>query len=467
MADHILVIDDELSMRELLGILLRRDGYRVTACGTAEEGLEVVGAGGVDLVLTDLNLPGVDGLEFMRRLREHQDSEVRDVPVVLITAYGTAAHAVEAMKQGAADYVLKPFNNDDLLLNVRRTLDRRALQEENLQLRAALRQKYWFENLIGASPAMLEVYHLIQRVKDSPINCLLHGESGTGKELVARAIHYSGSRKAGPFVAVNCGAIPDTLIESELFGYKKGAFTGATRDKRGVFEAANGGTLFLDEVGDMPLHAQVAVLRALAQRTVLPVGGVEEIEVDVRIVAASHRDLAVQVAEGSFRDDLYYRLNVVRIDLPPLRDREGDIELLSHHFVRQFADEYRKPISGISAEGMAQLRRFGWPGNIRELRNAMERAVALEQGETVSLESLPETVRAARGVSTADNDGRERKIPFEGVELDNILGDVERRYLELALQRTAGNRTQAAELLGMSYRSFRYRLEKFGLDEED
>ncbi len=467
MADHILVIDDELSMRELLGILLKRDGFHVTSCGTAEEGLEVMERGGVDLVLTDLNLPGVDGLEFMRRLREKRDSNVREVPVVLITAYGTAAHAVEAMKQGAADYVLKPFNNDDLLMNIRRTLDRRALQEENLQLRAALRQKYWFENLIGASPAMLEVYHLIQRVKDSPINCLLHGESGTGKELVARAIHYSGSRKSGPFVAVNCGAIPDTLIESELFGYKKGAFTGATRDKKGVFEAANGGTLFLDEVGDMPLHAQVAVLRALAQRSVVPVGGVEEIEVDVRIVAASHRDLAVQVAEDSFRDDLYYRLNVVRIDLPPLRDREGDIELLSHHFVRQFADEYRKPISGISSEGMAQLRHFGWPGNIRELRNAMERAVALEQGETISLESLPETVREARGGAATDSGGQEREIPFEGVELDNILGDVERRYLELALQRTAGNRTQAAELLGMSYRSFRYRLEKFGLDDED
>jgi two-component system response regulator PilR (NtrC family) len=466
-ADHILVIDDELSMRELLGILLKRDGFHVTACGTAEEGLEVVGAGRVDLVLTDLNLPGVDGLEFMRRLREHPDSEVRDVPVVLITAYGTAAHAVEAMKQGAADYVLKPFNNDDLLMNIRRTLGRRALQEENLQLRAALRQKYWFENLIGASPAMLEVYHLIQRVKDSPINCLLHGESGTGKELVARAIHYSGSRKSGPFVAVNCGAIPDTLIESELFGYKKGAFTGATRDKKGVFEAAGGGTLFLDEVGDMPLHAQVAVLRALAQRTVVPVGGVEEVEVDVRIVAASHRDLAVQVAEGSFRDDLYYRLNVVRIDLPPLREREGDIELLSHHFVRQFADEYGKPISGISSAGMAQLRRFGWPGNIRELRNAMERAVALEQGGTISLESLPETVREAKGGAAQDPGGQEREIPFEGVELDNILGDVERRYLELALRRTGGNRTQAAELLGMSYRSFRYRLEKFGLDDED
>jgi two-component system response regulator PilR (NtrC family) len=466
-ADHILVIDDELSMRELLGILLKRDGFHVTSCGTAEEGLVVMGKKGVDLVLTDLNLPGVDGLEFMRRLRDQPDSDVRDVPVVLITAYGTAAHAVEAMKQGAADYVLKPFNNDDLLINIRRTLDRRALQEENLQLRVALRQKFWFENLIGASPVMLEVYHLIQRVKDSPINCLLHGESGTGKELVARAIHYSGSRKTGPFVAVNCGAIPDTLIESELFGYKKGAFTGATRDKMGYFEAAHGGTLFLDEVGDMPLHAQVAVLRALSQRSFQPVGGVEEIGVDVRIVAASHRDLAVQVAEGSFRDDLYYRLNVVRIDLPPLREREGDIELLSHHFVRQFADEYGKAIAGISSEGLAQLRRFDWPGNIRELRNAMERAVALEQGETISLESLPETVREARGETAPGLEGKKRELPFEGVELDNILGDVERRYLELALQRTSGNRTQAAELLGMSYRSFRYRLEKFGLDDED
>jgi len=467
--DHILVIDDERSMRELLEILLKREGYRVTACGSAEEGLPVLEEGKVDLVLTDLNLPGVDGLELMRLLRAQTVSAARDVPVVLITAFGTTAHAVEAMKQGAADYVLKPFNNDELLLNLKRTLDRRALQEENLQLRAVLRQKFWFENLIGASPAMLEVYHLIQRVKDSPINCLLHGESGTGKELVARAIHYAGTRKSGPFLAVNCGAIPASLIESELFGYKQGAFTGANRDKKGYFEAAHGGTLFLDEVGDMPLHAQVTVLRAIAERRIVPVGGVEEIQVDVRLIAASHRDLAVQVAEGSFRDDLYYRLNVVRLDLPSLRERDGDIELLARHFVRQFSDEYGKGITGLSGAALDQLHRYDWPGNVRELRNAMERAVALETGTTIALDSLPQTVRDAKGVGILQSKGRDSvsALPTEGMDLDAILGGMEQHYLELALQRTSGNRTQAAELLGMSYRSFRYRLAKYGMDEED
>lgn len=469
MPDHILVIDDELSMRELLEILLTREGYKVTSCGSAEDGLAILERGGVDLVLTDLNLPGVDGLELMRQLRAHAVSAARDVPVVLITAFGTAAHAVEAMKQGAADYVLKPFNNDDLLLSLKRALDRRTLQEENLQLRAALRQKFWFENLIGASPAMLEVYHLIQRIKDSPINCLLHGESGTGKELVARAIHYAGSRKAGPFLAVNCGAIPASLIESELFGYKQGAFTGANRDKKGYFEAANGGTLFLDEVGDMPLHAQVAVLRAIAERSIIPVGGVTEIQVDVRLIAASHRDLAAQVAEGSFRDDLYYRLNVVRLDLPSLRERDGDIELLSRHFVRQFSDEYGKGITGLRQDAFEQLHRYDWPGNVRELRNAMERAVALETGTTISLDSLPQTVREAKGAGRIASSSKESgtALPMEGMDLDAILGGMERHYLELALQRTTGNRTQASELLGMSYRSFRYRLAKYGMDEED
>ena len=465
---RILVIDDELSMREFLEILLQRSDYDVSLAASAEAGLRLLIRERYDVVLTDLNLPGMNGIELMRQARASPDVLHQEVPFILITAYGTAESAVLAMKEGASDYVLKPFNNDELLITIRKTIGHRELQEENIALRRELQQKHWFGNLVGNSPAMQEVYALIQRVKDAPINCLLLGESGTGKEMVARAIHYSGYRKGGPFIAVNCGAIAENLIESELFGYKKGAFTGADRDKQGYFLAASGGTLFLDEIGDMPLTAQVKVLRALAERRIVPVGGVKEIPVDVRIVAATNKHLMEEVRAGRFREDLFYRLNVIRIDLPPLRDREGDVELLARCFVERFAESFGKPVRGIGPQALALIQHHTWPGNVRELQNAMELAVALEQGSVVTPGSLPRGLQdAARRVAApARGVGGAERLTLEGVQLEAILSSLEQDYLRQALELARGRKTRAAKLLGLSFRSFRYRLAKYNLDDE-
>ena len=463
-AERILVVDDELSMREFLSILLEREGYAVRTAPSAEVALKVFERDPADLVITDLNMPGMSGIELMGRIKA-ADAARPDTPVIVITAYGSTASAIEAMKQGASEYVLKPFDNDELLLLVRKALGTQALREENLQLRRELKQRYWFGNLVGDSPAMREVYALVQKVKDTPINCLISGESGTGKEMVARAIHYSGARHEGPFVAVNCGAIPDNLIESELFGYAKGAFTGALRDKVGVFEAAHGGTLFLDEIGEMPLHAQVKVLRALAERKVVRVGAVEEVTVDVRILAATNRTLSDEVREGRFREDLYYRLAVVSMELPPLRDRGGDVVKLADSFVDEFAKAFGKPVKGLSTEAERRLLAHDWPGNVRELRNAVELAVAMTDGHLVGADDLPRTLRATRrpGETAPQEDAG---LPDAGVDLDALLAQLEQKYLQLALATTGGNRTKAAKLLGMSFRSFRYRLAKYDMDDE-
>jgi len=468
MADErVLVVDDELSMREFLAILLGREGYVATTVGSGEEALSTLEAETFDLVLTDLSMPGIDGMELVRRLRSGQVAASEDLPIVMVTAYGTTASAVEAMKVGASDYVLKPFNNDELLIVIRKALGHRALSRENVELRRALKQRFGFHNLIGTSDVMEAVYEMIRRVKDSRISCLVHGESGTGKELVARALHYSGTRGSGPFVPVNCGAIPESLIESELFGYKKGAFTGALQDKQGFFRAAHGGTIFLDEIGEMPLQAQVRLLRAIAERRVVPVGGTEEKHVDVRIVAATNRDLEAEIAAGRFREDLYYRLNVVRIELPPLRTRGSDIQLLIEHFVEQYAGEHHKNIRGIAPEAMKALTRYSWPGNVRELQNAVEGAVALESDSQITVQSLPSRLlgpsRAPAAVSASADSGQE--FPAEGVALDDLLSTVERTWLEKALAHSGGNKTRAAQLLGMTFRSFRYRLAKYGMDE--
>ncbi len=452
-------------MREFLEILLRRAGYGVRTVASGEAALDCLGTDRYDLVLTDLNLPGISGIELMRRVRGAELTTSQDVPFVLITAFGSAATAVEAMKEGAFDYVAKPFNNDELLLIIQKALGLRELVAENFALRRELQQKHWFGNLVGNSEVMQRVYDRIQRVKDAPISCLILGESGTGKEMVARAIHYSGFRKQGPFIAVNCGAISENLIESELFGYKKGAFTGAIRDKPGYFRAANGGTLFLDEVGDMPLHTQVKVLRALAERKIVPVGDVNEVPVDVRILAATNKQLEQEIAEGRFREDLYYRLNVVRIDLPPLRDRGEDVVLLAQAFMEQLSERFGKPMHGFDHEALSLLRSYAWPGNVRELENAIELAVAMSPGSLITADSLPQTLRERGGWPVASGGGGAAlTLPPEGVNLDAILSDLERRYIMLALELTEGRKTQAARLLGLSFRSFRYRLAKLNLD---
>ncbi len=457
---RILVVDDERSMREFLGILLTREGYQVEKAGTAELGLAAFERNPHDLVLTDLNLPGMNGLDLLRELKTRAASSARNVPIIMITAYGTAETAVEAMKRGAFDYVMKPFNNDELKLLVRRALEERALKEENLRLKTELRDRYHYGTLVGSSKAMQEVYALIERVKDTRINSLVIGESGTGKELVARAIHYSGVRRDSPFVAVNCGAIPETLIESELFGYKKGAFTGAQRDKIGFFEAANKGTIFLDEIGEMPLLTQVKVLRAIQEKKVTPVGSTEEREVDVRILAATNKVLETEVRNGRFREDLFYRLNVITLRVPPLRERRADIQELARHFIARYAREYDKPIEGLTPEAARLLQHHDFPGNVRELENLIERSVALASGTRIGADLLPDKFRPTGDVSLEET---ATAFPIEGVDLDERIRSYEYTWLTRALDEAGGNKTRAAELLGMSFRSFRYRLQKHGI----
>ena len=465
--EPIVVVDDELSMREFLAILLRQEGYQVRAVASAEEALSAVETEWPRLVLTDLNLPGDDGIDLLKSLKARAATLQKDVSVVVVTAYGTTESAIEAMRMGASDYVLKPFNNDELRLVVRKALGLQELEAENLRLKLALKGKHHFGQLVGDSESMKRIYEMVRQVKDTKISILIEGESGTGKEMVARAIHYSGVRRDAPFVAVNCGAIPENLIESELFGHKRGSFTGAVQDKVGLMQAADGGTLFLDEVATLPAAAQVTLLRALQERTFLPVGGVKEVEVDVRVIAATNIKLQDAVAEGTFREDLDYRLNVVLMTLPPLRERSDDIPALARHFVQRFAGEYQKNVVGIAPDAMELLRAHHYPGNIRELQNVLERAVALATGALITPADLDERVRAARSPEQAAEEEADPTFPPDGVNLDARLSAIERRWLLAALDATGGNRTRAATLLQMSFRSFRYRLAKYGLDIED
>jgi two-component system response regulator PilR (NtrC family) len=460
-AHHILVVDDDLSMRQFMQILLERSGYEVVTAASAEEALERFDEKIPDLVLTDLNMPGMNGLELLIEVKARAARAETDVEVIVVTAYGSTRTAVDAMVNGAANYVLKPFNNTELRHVLRAALQRRALQQENTRLRAELQDRYHFENLIGSSPAMQRIYELIRRVKDTRINCLIVGESGTGKEVVARAIHFSGNRSASPFVPINCGAIPESLLESELFGHKKGSFTGAVRDKKGLMESAGSGTLFLDEINSLPQAAQVKLLRAIQERKVTPVGALREVEVNARIIAASNADLEAAVKDGRFRDDLYYRLNVVQIGLPALRERSTDIPELVRHFVRRFAKEYDRPDIRLSPDALRTLQAWHFPGNVRELGNIIERAVALCDGSVVDSKDLPDRL-AEGGVAPLSLSTVE--IPGDGVNLDSMLSQTERQWLLAALERAGGNKTQAAELLKMSFRSFRYRLAKLGLD---
>lgn len=460
--EAVLVVDDDLSMREFLSILLQRDGYAVRTAASAEAALEAVAESWPALVLTDLNMPGMSGLDLLRELKSRAASGDRDVEVVMVTAYGTTASAVDAMKHGAADYVLKPFNNDELRLVVRRALGRRELEVENTRLKSELHDRYHFGNLVGSSPAMQRVYDMIRRVKDTRINCLVSGESGTGKEMVARAIHYSGVRGEQPFVAINCGAIPENLVESELFGHKKGSFTGAVRDKLGLMPAADKGTLFLDEVNSLPMSAQVKLLRAIQERRFTPVGATREVEVDVRIIAATNTDLEDAVREGVFREDLYYRLNVVQVKLPSLRERAEDLGELTRYFLRRFGEEYSKEVAQIAPDAMRALRVWHWPGNVRELQNTIERAVALCQGTVIQVEDLPARMQSDRPEPAGEEAAP--AFPEEGVNLDALLAALEKRWLVAALDEADGNKTQAAKLLRMSFRSFRYRLAKYDLD---
>ena len=457
MAERLLVIDDEQSMREWLTIALSQDGFEVESAGSGEEALKVLERTPVDLALVDLRMPGLDGLETLRRIK--QLDEV--VSVVIMTAYATAETAVQALKEGAYDYIIKPFKVDELRHLVQKALEERRLRGENLRLRDEVERRYHFGNLIGKSPKMQEVFSTIGRLGDSKATVLVTGESGTGKELVAKAIHFNSNRKERPFVTVNCGAIPHELMESELFGHVKGAFTGAVAAKQGLFEVADTGTLFLDEVSELPLHLQVKLLRVLEDPEVRPVGGVKPVRVDVRIVAATNRDLSQAIAAKTFREDLFYRLNVISLHIPSLRERRDDIPLLVSHFLQKFAPAGGPPTL-ISPEALTALERYPWPGNVRELEHVIERAVTLEPGPVLRVESLPESVRGPHAPDFAGID-----LPDEGLDLDALMERIERDLLRQALRHAEGIQSRAAQLLRTSFRSFRYRLQKYGLDRAD
>jgi two-component system, NtrC family, response regulator AtoC len=450
---NVLIVDDESSLRHLLSVILNDRGYDARAVGTAEDALKELAARDYDLVLTDVRMPGMGGIALVAELqRTHPD-----LLVVVMSAYGTHDTAIEAMKAGAYDYLPKPFKPDEVVLVLRKAEERERLARENRRLRGELAAEYRLDAVVGASEPMQAVLRQVRKVAPQKVAVLLQGESGTGKELIARALHELSPRASFPFVAVNCGAIPGELLESELFGHVKGAFTDARRDKKGLAAEADGGTLFLDEIGELPLPLQVKLLRFLQEEEVRPVGDTRTRKVDVRIVAASARDLGRAVKDGEFREDLYWRLNVVAVKLPSLRERSGDIPALAAHFLARYARlRPELPSLALSREALAALEAHRWPGNVRELEHAVERAVVLAEGATIREEDLPETVRAAPPAAPAP--------PPEGsLSIKRAIRAVEEQLVRAALERTGGNRTRAAELLDISYRALLYKIKDYGL----
>ena len=464
-AARILVVDDERSLRELLAIVLRREGHEVLLAENGRMALAALARGQVDLLISDIKMPDMSGVEVLRNAKQADPS----LAAIMMTAFASTDTAVEAMRLGACDYLVKPFDVDELKLKVREKLESRQLRQENVLLKRALNEPHVFEGLIGRSSPMLAVFDLVESVARTTSTVLITGESGTGKELVARALHRQSLRRERPFVAINCGALTETLLESEMFGHVKGAFTGADTAKKGLVEGAEGGTLFLDEIGETTPMLQVKLLRVLQERRFRRVGGLDEIEADIRVVAATNQDLPKLVAEGRFREDLYYRINVIPIQLPPLRDRREDIPLIAAHFLAKYRQEMGKTIETLSGEALGRLTAYHWPGNIRELENVIERAVALERTPTILADSLPEHVRTSQpgaagpqavGRASADDVAA---LPPVGFDLEQHVQDVERRYLAQALERAGGVQVRAAELLGMSFRSFRYYAKKYNL----
>jgi len=455
---RVLVVDDERSMRELLSIVLRRDGYEVLIAEDGAAGLELLKRERVDILITDIRMPNMNGVDLLREAKRISP----DIVSIVMTAFATTDTAVEALRLGAADYVTKSKDTAaELRVRVGRELERKRLQQENVLLKRALKTKNQFSNIIGTSSPMVALFQLIETIAPTNSTVLITGESGTGKELIARAIHVNSPRRDRPFVAVNCGALSETLLDSELFGHMRGAFTGADSNKKGLIEVAEKGTILLDEVGEMSPVVQVKLLRVLQERKFRRLGGTEEIDADIRILAATNRDLGKMVADGSFREDLFYRINVIPVRVPPLRDRQDDIPILAEHFVARFAEQMGKPVSGISGAALSLLTQYGWPGNIRELENAMERAVALERTPTILADSLPEQVNhhVAEVVPAAPPEG----FPDAGFDLEQHVQGIEREYIAEALRRAGGVKVKAAELLGMSFRSFRYYTKKYNL----
>ncbi len=453
--NKLLIIDDEKSILDLLAVVFEKEGYSVQTALSATKALELIENEDFDLILTDIRLPEISGMEILRRVR----NEKPHLPVVMITAYGTIKQAVEALKAGALDYIVKPFDVEELKIIVAQGLEKSRLQKENILLKKELKEKYSFKNMIGKSKKMREIYSLIEKVAGIDSTVLITGESGTGKEIAARAIHFLSRRKEHPFISINCGALPENLLESELFGHAKGSFTGAFTTKKGMFEVAEKGTLFLDEVGEMSPWTQVKLLRAIQERKIRRVGGTEEIPVDVRIIAATNQDLKKKIEKGEFREDLFYRLNVISFEMPPLRKRKEDIPLLVHHFLQKYCQNMQKSMKRISPRVMKIFESYDWPGNVRELENLIERIVAIEERETITEESLPEELVSPK-----------RKLEGglfiqPGFCLNEYLDEISRNCIKEAIEATGGNLKKSASILGINYRSMRYLVDKFGLKE--
>lgn len=464
----ILVVDDEESIREFFEIMLKREGYEVMTAQNGRVALDLLKTKNADLIITDIQMPEMSGMELLAQVKEIDI----DIPIIMVTAFGSTDTAVEAMKLGAFDYIQKPFKIDEVKIIIAEALEKRNLKVENTRLKKELGSKYTFENIIGAAPSMLRIYDMIKRVANTKSSVLITGESGTGKELIARAIHYNGPLKDKPFVTVNCGAIPENLMESEMFGHKKGSFTGAIADKKGLFEVANTGTIFLDELGELPLQMQVKLLRVIQEGTFKRVGSTEDVQVDVRIISATNKNLENEVKAGNFREDLFYRLNVIQIQSPPLRERKEDIVMLATHFLEKFSKTLNSQVKGISKEAMEVIKHYNYPGNVRELENIIERTVALEAGTTILPESLPKQLLEVQ--PTIGLDAHKIEIDAaKGIELEKLTAEFEKALLMKALEQTGGIKKRAAKLLNISFRSMRYRVDKYGLgplsidDEED
>jgi two-component system response regulator AtoC len=451
---RVLVVDDEENLRLVLRTLLRRNGYEVEVAASADEALALVGGFGPDVILTDVRMPKMSGIELLNTLKARGSQAT----VIVMSAFGNVELALEAMKAGAYDYLHKPFKPDEVVLALRKAEEREALRRENRALKEEINKEFQFESILAKSESMRDLFKTVAKIADYKTTVLVTGQSGVGKELVARALHRRSIRKGGPFVAINCGAIPENLLESELFGHKRGAFTDASSDKRGLFEEADGGTLFLDEIGELPLSLQVKLLRALQEESIRRLGDTRDIKVDVRIITATLRDLTEEVKQGRFREDLYYRLNVLHLHVPPLRERKEDVALLIDHFITRNNARLGTSIRGVDPEGRRLLLEYGWPGNVRELENTIERAMVLAEGEILTATDFPERIREA-------NDPIQMQLASGELSIKKASRVIEEVLIRRALQRTRGNRTRAAEVLEISHRALLYKIKNYKITD--
>lgn len=453
MKGSILIADDEDGIRESLSIVLEDEGYDCTAVTDGSEAINAIDNASYDIIISDLKMPNTNGIGVLEYALQHSSETL----TIIITAHATVETAIQALRKGAADYILKPLDFDEVLIRIENLLEQKNLIQENKYLREQIDREYNFNHIIGESPAMKEVYKMVERVSQAKSNVLITGESGTGKELVARAIHSNSDRAKKPFIAINCGAIPENLVESELFGHKKGAFTGATSDKDGIFVAANGGTVFLDEVAEIPLNLQVNLLRVIQEREVKPVGSNQTLSFDTRIISATNKDLEEETEKGDFRDDLYYRLNVVEMPLPALQQRREDIPLLAHHFLQKYNKELKRNLKGIASEAMGAMMAYEWKGQVRELENVIERAVLLSDNDYLTLEDLPAALRKRSS---------DQNFQMDNDQLDEAIQVFEKHHIQSVLKRTDGNKSEAARLLGIDPSTLYRKMERLGFSND-